>query len=222
VCCIEEIQVIETIEPVSTFLGLLESQVVILEFQSSGRRRMLQTWIILYALFCEDEEESALVLELLGDTNIISLMEGYMEILFGTLISIAGDRGKALNTEAIFGISGDSDDNLTLYWMFAIIVVFCCLLICFGGYLLHRYLRMKMDLIAAQFHRSAPNNASELFTTPTSIPVPTTELLPLDFESSDGEQCDGKFSTISRRGGNAKKPQVGELSRRPGELSYDL
>jgi len=150
----------QTVGPVSIALGVQQSQVMILTSQSTGRRRVAESWALRFGIFCEDEEEKTYVLDLLVDDNIISLMEGYMETLFDTLISIDGNGGSSFETGATFGSSSESDENLTLYYILfgniAMIFVCCCLLLCCGGYAYHRYQRMKLEQIAVDVHRSVP------------------------------------------------------------------
>jgi len=129
VCCIEARQVSQTVGPVSAALGMQTSQVIILDYKRSGQRRMADTWVLDYALFCEGVEESAQVFELLADSNIISMMEGYMETLFDTFISIDGDGGVSFTSRSVVSSSTKTEDNFVYYTTLVnlgLILVCCC------------------------------------------------------------------------------------------------
>lgn len=154
ICCIEEIQVIQTVEPVSAALGLQNSQVMILASQRIGKRRIAETWALNYALFCAGEKESADVFELLGESGTISMMERDMEKLFDTFISIDGDGGVTFGSQSALMSSADSNPenevNLILYYIpfvnLALIVICCCL------FAYYRYRTKRSEKIAAALY----------------------------------------------------------------------
>jgi len=148
VCCIEASQVLQTVGPVSAALGMQNSQVMILDSKRTGQRRMAETWVLDYALFCEGVEDSAKVIDLLTDSNTISMMESHMETLFDAFISIDGDVGVRFSSRSVLSSSTETEENVLLYYMpfgnCALILVCCCVL----AY--HRYRVKRWQKIATK------------------------------------------------------------------------
>jgi len=142
VCCIENSQLTQTVEPVSIVLGLKHSQVMIMASHETERRRIAKTWALTYALVCADKEEATNVIELLSHSGTIRLMENYMRALFNTLISIDADNGIIFSTTATSGLSSDSTESeetiIQRYIPYGNLVLIA-ILSCCCVFFLHRY-----------------------------------------------------------------------------------
>jgi len=163
VCCIEAKQVLQTVGPVSAALGIQKSQVMILDFKRTGQRRMAETWALDYALFCEGVEESAQVFELLADNNITSMMEGYMETLFNTFISIDGDGGVSFSSRSVGSSGSETKENFVYYTTLgnlALILVCCCVFVCYC-YRIKRWQKIAIKISSRDVQLCSMSTRSE-------------------------------------------------------------
>jgi len=156
ICCIQETQILLTIEPIAKALGLHKNQLVILASTVIVRRRVAEQ-VVRYAVFCKNEKELTNVLELVSHMNTIRLNNVPLEISSYTIVSING--GTTGNN-----ISRDSNVNGIMdhmpFWNFALIVVLCFLLSLLYAY--HRHHRNKSRRLAAHLSRSVVMQMSPL------------------------------------------------------------
>jgi len=123
-CCLDQSELLLTIEPVSNVLGLKKNQLTILTSYSTGRRRLEDTWILRYAIICDNSTESAQVLKMLPGVTIIPFMDGYIELLSYTIMSMEDDSPNGILENII------PDENIIDYILLSNLVLITFLLIC--------------------------------------------------------------------------------------------